>query len=179
MDSLLVPVRPHVLKYLHKHLGSIYFLSESDPFGLFLFHLLRKPITEARRDHVLTSYPTKWSVGLGAYEFAKKGFRPLSGKAVHQFNVFVHELVMNELCAYVELATDHGQQAKFSIEGFMLKYNFAEEDIQFDTLKKTWSRYLAQRKAGKKKVHSLTGRLHVKELQKQVQTVVGQAQRAA
>lgn len=57
---LPVPVRPYVLKFLNYHLGKCYFLSESDPFGLLLFHLLRRPAKDARRDHVLRNYKASW-----------------------------------------------------------------------------------------------------------------------
>lgn len=173
MNSLSLPVRSHILKYLNAHLGECYFLSESDHFGIYLFTLLRRPLTDARYDHVLTDeeYADQWALELGGYSSGRWGFKPLSGKSVHQFNTFVHSLVMAELHGFVELALDHGQQAKFAIEGFMLKYGFAEEDIKFDTLQKSWTRYWAGRKASKKKVPSLTGRLHVKDLEKRLKKV--------
>jgi len=153
-----------VLKYLHFHLGECYFLSESDPYGLFLFHLLRRPLTDARRDHVLEEYEATWHVGLGSY--GGRGLKEATGKSVYQLNAFVHAIILNELHGWVELAVDHGQQAKFAIEGFMGKYGFDEQDIQYDALKKSWQRYLAQRKASKKKTVSLTGRMHLRELEK-------------
>jgi hypothetical protein len=123
-------------------------------------------MTDARRDHVLEDYESRWHVALGSYGNGKWGFKDPTGKSVYQLNSFVHALVLSELHAFVELAVDHGQQAKFAIEGFMAKYGFKEEDIQFDALKKSWQRYVAERQAKKKKVVSLTGRLHLKQLEK-------------
>ena len=84
-----------------------------------------------------------------------------------------------ELHAFVELAVDHGQQAKFAIEGFMGKYGFGEEDIQFEALKKSWQRYLAKRPGSKHKTVSLTGRRHLKDLEKQLRKVGAPAKKAA
>jgi hypothetical protein len=181
VNSLLIPLRPHLFKYLTVHLGECYFLSESDHFGIYLFNLLRRPLTDARQDHVLEDeeYEQKWELQLGSYGSGRWGFKPLTGKSVHQFNTFVHSLVIAELHGYVESAVDHGQQAKFAIEGFMGKYGFEETDIQFATLQKSWTRYWSGRKASKKKVHSLTGRLHLKQLEKRLKKLPPPSAKAA
>lgn len=162
-----VPVRPYVLKFLHFHLGKCYFLSESDPFGLLLYHLLRRPVQDARRDHLLKKYKATWEVDLASYA-GRKGIGELTGKSVYDLNKMAHRLLHSELHQYVEQAVDHGQQAKFAIEGFMLKLDLREEDIQFDTLQKSWTRYSKEKKASKKKTHSLTGRTALRELKKGV-----------
>jgi hypothetical protein len=165
---LPVPVRPYVLKFLNYHLGKCYLLSESDPFGLLLYHLLRRPVKDARRDHVLRNYKSSWGVDLGSYA-GKKGIGDLTGKSVYDFNKVAHRMFFSELHQYVEQALDHGQQAKFAIEGFMLKFDVREEDIQFATLQKSWTRYAREKKATKKKTHSLTGRTALKDLKKGVE----------
>jgi hypothetical protein len=168
---LPVPVRPYVLKFLNYHLGKFYFLSESDPFGLLLYHLLRRPVKDARRDHVLRNYQASWGVDLGSYA-GKKGIGELTGKSVYDFNKVAHRMLFSEMHQFVEQALDHGQQAKYAIEGFMLKFDLREEDIQFATLQKSWTRYVKEKKATKKKTVSLTGRTALKELKKGVQHVV-------
>jgi hypothetical protein len=164
---LPVPVRPYVLKFLHFHLGKCYFLSESDPFGLLLYHLLRRPVQDARRDHVLSKYKAKWEVDLGSYA-GKKGIGDLTGKSVYDINKVAHRMLLSELHQFVEQAVDHGQQAKFAIEGFMLKLDLREEDIQFATLQKSWTRFIQDKKKSKKKSHSLTGRTALRDLKKGV-----------
>jgi hypothetical protein len=175
---LPVPVRPYVLKFLNYHLGKCYFLSESDPFGLLLYHLLRRPKKDARRDHVLRNYKERWEVDLNSYA-GKKGIGDLTGKSVYDFNKMAHRMLFSEMHQFVEQALDHGQQAKFAIEGFMLKFELGEEDIQFATLQKSWTRYAKERKATKKKTVSLTGRTALKDLKKGVQQLVLPAVMAA
>lgn len=153
-------------------------LSESDPFGLLLYHLLRRPVQDARRDHVLRNYKAKWEVDLHSYA-GKKGIGDLTGKSVYDFNKMAHRLLFSEMHQFVEQALDHGQQAKFAIEGFMLKFDLGEEDIQFATLQKSWTRYAKEKKATKKKTVSLTGRTALKDLKKGVQQLVLPAVMAA
>lgn len=160
-----------MLKFLNYHLGKCYFLSESDPFGLLLYHLLRRPVKDARRDHVLRNYKSSWSVDLGSYA-GKKGIGDLTGKSVYDFNKVAHRMLFSEMHQFVEQAVDHGQQAKYAIEGFMLKFDLREEDIQFATLQKSWTRYVREKKASKKKTPSLTGRTALRELKKGVQQVI-------
>lgn len=171
MDSILVPVRPHVLKYLRFHLGERYFLSVSDHFGLLLFQLLRRPMTDARRDDVLEKYKGKFEVHFGSYDPDKYGLHALTGNTVYQFNTFAHELIRSELHAWVDMATDHGNSVKYSIETFMLKYDFREEDIAFDTLLKSWQRFFEDRKKKKKRAPGLTPRRQLKQLMKDLKAV--------
>jgi hypothetical protein len=50
VDSIEIPVEPHVLKFLQYYLGDHYFFSESDQFGAYLYSQLRRPMEDARRD---------------------------------------------------------------------------------------------------------------------------------
>lgn len=169
MDSIQVPVEPHVLKYLKFHQeDEHYFLSENDVFGLFLFRLLREAPVERRRDQQVAEYEATWQVYLGSYGSAKWGVAPPTSKAVHLFNSFVHKFILIALHGHVEQALEHGEQAKFAIEHFMMRYGWGEEDIQFATLQKSWTRYWATRKATKKRRASLTGRLPLKHLEKRL-----------
>ncbi len=167
MHSLALPVDTHVLKYLQFHQEEEhYFLSESDIFGLFLFRLLREAPVERRRD--ADQYPATWQVHLGSYGADSWGLAAPTSKAIYLFNSFVRKFILKDMHGFVEQALDHKQPAKYAIEGFMLKYGFREEDIQFATLQKSWSRYWAARKRSKKKPVSLTGRLPLKELEKRL-----------
>ena len=167
MNSLLIPVEPHVLKYLQFHQEEEhYFLSESDIFGLFLFRLLREAPVDRRRD--TTGYAAQWEVHLGSYGSDSWGIDEPTSKAVYLFNSFVHKFIIKDLHGFVEQEVEHGEPAKFAIEHFMLKYGLREEEIQFATLQKSWSRYWTKRKRSKKKRPSLTGRLPLKELEKRL-----------
>ena len=180
MDILLLPVDTHVLKYLKFHQEEEhYFLSESDIFGLFLFRLLREEPVDRRRDAGLAGYTTEWEVNMGSYGADSWGLRAPTSKAVYLFNSFVHKFILKEMHGYVEQALDHRQQAKYAIEGFMLKYGFREEDIQFATLQKSWTRYWSGRKSKKKKPVSLTGRLPLRELEKRLVNLAPHLEKAA
>ena len=152
MDStqLSLPVQPHVLKYLQKHVGTAYFLSEDDPFGILLFQLLRRPVLDKRRDEVVKNYPKRFEVTFGLYDPRKYGFKQPTGKTIYQFNGFCRRLLFGELHAHVELLVSMGVAATYAIETFMLKYSLCEEDVPFDTLHRSWKRYAKEAKAAKK-----------------------------
>jgi len=167
VDSLSLPVEPHVLKYLRYHQDDEnYLLSESDVFGLFLFRLLLEAPVERRRDELVAGYSASWQVYLGSYR--AWSIKPPSSKVAYLFNSFVHKFLLKEMHGFVEQALDNRQQAKHAIQGFMFKYGLLEEDIQFETLQKSWQRYWAHRKLSKKRRASLTGQLPLKEVEKRL-----------
>ncbi|WP_310396018.1 hypothetical protein [Hymenobacter sp.] len=173
MDSptLSIPVQPHVLKYLHKHLGKAYFLSENDHFGLLLFQLLRRPVRDARRDEIIKKFDKHFVVHYGLYDPRKFGLKPMTGKTVYQFNKFGKELLFAELHAHVELLVDLGTAATYAIETFMLKYDLQEEDVPFDTLARSWKRYAVEAKAARKRQRHLSAGGQLKQLNKDLRAL--------
>ncbi|WP_135394834.1 hypothetical protein [Hymenobacter metallicola] len=161
-----------MLKYLQFFLGEEYSLSESDPYGLMLFNLLRRPVSDSRKDEVVAKYTGRFAVHYGSYSPQQFGLKNLTGKTVYQFNNFVHSLIKLDLHCYVDLMTDHGNQVKYSIECFMRKYGFEESDIAYDTLLKSYQRFVEERKASKKKAAAVTPRKALKDLQKKLTTMV-------
>lgn len=179
MQNITLPVEPHILRFLlanqeEEH----YFLSEADPFGMYLLRLLLENPVERRRDQQVAEYRGQWQVHLGSY--AAWGIAEPSSKVAYLFNSFVHKFLLRDLHGFVQQAVEDGnQQAKYAIQGFMAKYGLREEEIQFETLQKSWQRYWAIRKASKKKRVSLTGQLPLKELEKRLMHATQPAARAA
>lgn len=170
--TIEIPVKPHVLKFLHLYLGTAYTLSESDPYGLFLFHLLRRPVTDKRKDEIVAKYSARFVVDFGPYSPQQYGLKNLTGKTIYQFNKFVQGIIQHELHSYVDVTTDYGNQVKYAIECFMRKYGFEESDIAYDTLLKSYQRFADERKATKKKALALTPRKAVKQLQRDLHKLV-------
>lgn len=170
--TIEIPVKPHVLKYLEFYLGAEYSLSESDPYGLFLFHVMRRPMTDKRKDELVAKYQRRFVLDFGPYSPQQYGLKNLTGKTVYQFNNFVHGIIRQDMISYVDTATDYGTAIKHAIERFMGKYGFEESDIAYDTLLKAYQRYCEERKASKKKVQALTPRKALKQLEKDLSRVV-------
>ncbi len=167
MDHITLPVEPHVLQFLlanqeEEH----YFLSEADPFGMYLLRLLIENPVERRRDALVATYAAAWPVQLGSY--GAWGIGAPSSKVAYLFNSYIHKFMLRDLHGYVQQAVEDGKQAKLAIQGFMVKYGLREEIIQFETLQKSWQRYWAVRKNSKKRRVSLTGQLPLKELEKRL-----------
>ena len=154
MDHIEVPVRPHVLKFLQFYLGEKYYLSENDQFGTYLFSQLRRPMRDARRNHVLEGYKGKWKVHFGAISPKKLGLR-LTGKGAQMFDKWVDSVMKTEMVGYVDLAQRYGDKIKYAIESYMGERGLREEDIQYETLYKHYQRNSQLRKATKKRVATL------------------------
>ncbi|WP_201980386.1 hypothetical protein [Hymenobacter rubidus] len=149
MNYIDIPVRPHVLKFLHFYLGEQYVLSENDQFGAYLYSQLRRPLQDARRDHVLETYGAKWRVQLGALDAKKHGLR-LTGKGAQKFNDWVDAVLDTEMMGFVSLHVQFGNKIKYAIEQYMHERLIGEEDIQYETLYKRYQRDAGVRQATKK-----------------------------
>ncbi|GAB3233162.1 hypothetical protein GCM10027346_20930 [Hymenobacter seoulensis] len=171
LNSLDLPVRPHVYKYLLLHLGPEYVLSRTDPHGLLLFLLLRSPLTNARKDAVVAEYSLKFNVGLENYPFRQYGLT-LTSDTVYMFNNTVHEQIKAELHAFVDLAVELGQRQKDAVLDFMAKYDFTDKDISYDTLIKSYQRYRASVPTKKRKVVTVNLRKDMLNLQASLSQLV-------
>jgi hypothetical protein len=149
LDHLDIPVRPHVLKFLTFYLGAHYVLSENDQFGAYLYSQLRRPLQDARRDHVLESYAGKWRVDLGALDAKKHGLR-LTGKGAQKFNDWVDSVLDTEMMGFVALHVRFGNKIKYAIEEYMRERDIREEDISYETLYKRYQRDAGTRSATRK-----------------------------
>ena len=149
MNYLDVPVQPHVLKFLHFYLGEHYVLTENDQFGAYLYSQLRRPMQDARRDHVLESYSAKWRVSLDALNAQKHGLR-LTGKAAQMFNDWVDSVLGTEMMGFVNLHVKFGNKIKHAIEEYVNERGIREEDIPYETLYKRYQRAAGERKAALK-----------------------------
>jgi len=149
LDFIDVPVRPHVLKFLQFYLGEHYFLSEDDQFGSYLFAQMRRPRRDARRDHVLESYPAKWRVYYGSVNAKKQGLR-LTGKVVQKFDKWVDDVMKTEMVGYVNCEVKYGNKIKYAIEEYLTEHGMSEDDVQVETLYKHYQRKSNERKKKKK-----------------------------
>lgn len=156
-----------------------YFISESDVFGMYLLRLLKDRPVERRRDEDVADYSGRWQVHLGSYVAWGIGQEP-SSKVAYLFNSYIHKFMLRELHGFVEQAVENGAQAKHAIQGFMAKYSLREEDVQFETLQKSWQRYWKKRrKAGVRRRVSLTGQLPLRELEKRLTSMASSGARGA
>jgi hypothetical protein len=154
LDYIDVPVEPHVLKFLHYYLGEHYTLSESDPFGAYLYSQLRRPLQDARRDHVLETYTGRWRVHFGGLSAQKHGLR-LTGKGANKFNDWVNAVLDTEMIGFVNYGLRYHNKIKYSIQEYMAERNILEEDIPYETLYKRYQRDKQQKGATKKKTSLL------------------------
>ncbi|MDX5396279.1 MAG: hypothetical protein LPK21_08760, partial [Hymenobacteraceae bacterium] len=139
--TLKIPVKPHVSKYLQKKYGADYKLNKRDAISITLYNMLRRPSTDARLSSRTKRCTAVFEVNLSAFAFFKKGCRNLDAYTIIQFNSYVEDCIDTEFFSYVENLESLGLQQKEAIAHFMLKYEFDETDVKYDTLKKAYQRY--------------------------------------
>ncbi len=142
-SELAFPVRPYVRKYLVRHLGEHYVLSRADRFGLFLFHLLRKQGRGAKKTGGKEKCSATFAIDLRNFPFRQYGLEELTSYSIFHFNEFVDELLKGELYMWVRAhatAARHRTTVKDAIVDFMVLYDLREEDISFETLRKSVQR---------------------------------------
>lgn len=148
MSRLQISVRPAVKKYLLVHLGAEYDLSLSDPFGILLLQLLRRPLQDKRKAKTVAEYKEKFDFGTTGYPAQKWGLRSFTSGTVYLFSKYVHEVMMAEMYGQVATYFAAGHGLHDSIHEWMAIYGFSETDLTFDAVKKSYQR---QRKEGRNK----------------------------
>lgn len=135
-----VPVKPHVRKYLVYHLTTGYKLTSTDPFGRCLRMLLQQPREKKAWDGFTGRYTALFAVAVDGNQLLQKRLRVLSSKSVIDFNNFVESVIKAEFHSFVDNRKMFGLSQYSSIQQFRAKYDFQDEDISHDTLKKSWQR---------------------------------------
>ena len=156
-----------MLKFLQHYLGEHYVFSENDQFGAYLYSQLRRPMEDARRDHVLETYKGRWQVHYGALSPKKNGLR-LTGKGAQKFNDWVNEVMEVELIGFVNYARKYGNKIKHAIEEYMRERGITEDDVKYETLYKRYQRDCQEKQATKKARAILTAGRSDKQVRQQL-----------
>ena len=138
--TLHIPIKPYALKYLKVHLGDDYKISKNDAFGIYLENILRRPQEDARYCHFMKKYTGDFEVFLSKKNWLSDGFR-LSPKGIVDFNSFVENIIKAELHSFIDFSRSLKIRQAKAVELFREKYNITEEDIAFDSFKKSYRRY--------------------------------------
>jgi hypothetical protein len=161
------PVKPHLLKYLQVHLEleriqeaplklADYVLSTGNKrFGLALSHLLRKPVKSARHEESNEECTSVLGIDLRNYKNSYYDLEhgKLSPYAIFEFNDLVEEYFREELYWWVRQHYKLRATIKDAIRSYMAFYDVTEDDIAYETLRKSVQRNveLPGRKKNRKK----------------------------
>jgi hypothetical protein len=138
---LTLPVSPAVAKFLAVHLGDDYKLSQTDPFGMYLFNMMRRPLSDRQYDGAMGKFSARFNVRFVPSVFYDRSCHNLSSLTVYHFNSFVENIIKTELHAFVDTHVYFKMSCHGAIVAFMEKYNFTDDDYSFDALKKSYQRF--------------------------------------
>lgn len=156
-----VPVKPHVRKYLLKHLGEGYKLSQLDAIGRHLKMLLQLKPEKKEWDKHTGRYKATFSVGVEGNLILQKRLRALTSKSIIDFNNFVEGIIKTEFYGMVANCSTFELSQYSAIQAFREKYDFQDEDMSHDTLKKAWQRYKNPKKPAAPPAQSLGNSLNL------------------
>lgn len=141
LHTFTVPVKPHVAKFLLHHLGAGYRLSQLDPFGRELKNLLQLNRKKTYWDGHTGRYTASFCVAVEGNMILQKRLRALTSKSIIDFNNFVEGIIKAEFFGFVDNHRAFKLSKHGAIQSFRAKYDFQDDDISFDTLKKSWQRF--------------------------------------
>jgi hypothetical protein len=146
LHTFTIPVKPHVQKYLLHHLGPAYKLSQLDPIGRILRLRLQAPRTNAFLAGFTGRYTAEFSVSIEGNLLFQRRFKALRPTDIIDFNNDVEAIIKTEFFGMVDTRRDFGLSQYGAIQKFRAKYNFLDEDITHDALKKAWQRHCPESK---------------------------------
>ena len=161
LHTFTVPVKPHVRKYLLHHLGSSYKLSRLDTFGRELKTLLEQKKTNNFLNGYTRCYTHVFGVSVEGNLILQKRLRALTSKSIIDFNNFVEGIIKTEFYGMVANCSTFELSQYSAIQAFREKYDFQDEDMSHDTLKKAWQRYKNPKKAPAPPAQSLGNSLNL------------------
>ena len=146
--QLAIPVKPYTRKFLERHLGADYQLSNVDAFGRYLYSLLREPQRSDECEEYLSQYTSKFPVRIVPYLVYDRACKNCSAYTIHHFNCFVERIFYDEFHTFVQARVEDGlMEAKEAIERFCAKHKLSEDDVRYETMKRTGSATGKRRKS--------------------------------
>lgn len=147
--NIAIPCKPHVLVFIEAKFPNPYLLSLSDWLGMCIYHILRRP--QSRFDRVADSrtYTENFNISIREATIREKALRNISDYTIYKINDFIESLIADNFIDYVE-SRPEGVKEKTAILAWMDKFDFKEgEFINYDNLRRKYSRYKQSRKTEK------------------------------
>jgi hypothetical protein len=143
MINIEIPVKPYIQKYLRFVYGSEMILSrQKDLVNRMIYYLLRDNQQNDKQYSSFTAnYSASYSIRIPDHLLFKRSVRHLTPYCTIELNDTVDELIKKEFYEFMYSQISAGIMRRDAILLFRAKYDFSEEDLAFDTLKKSFYRY--------------------------------------
>ncbi|MEI7597269.1 MAG: hypothetical protein WCK02_16085 [Bacteroidota bacterium] len=155
MTIVKIPIKPHLRKYIARKLDAPNFLvkvSTTDRIGLGLFimrSLCKKqvyinPFIEPKEFKFLSSIPENSTLDFEVgHKYSELYGLFISQSRIYEINKFIDNFFTNEMFAFIQSLILHDPTiiVKYALDDFISIYDISDEDIQLESLCKTFSRY--------------------------------------
>lgn len=137
-----IPCKPAVRQFLLNKYGAEMNIPNSDLVKKMLFNLLHRNTAKDEKDITLQYYTTSVTINLTLDQALRFGLN-LSKTAIREMNTTIEEIIYERLHVHMEFFVYvSGYKEKAAIEMFQHLYNFPEEVLAFDTIKKHYQRHI-------------------------------------
>ena len=137
--SIMIPVKPHVKKFIEVKYGQTHTLTTKSYLGLLLFNVLDKNAQPL--DHDFKSFGDQYEIKISRQYLYEHGYNVSPVK--RQFlSLCMERLFIEEFYEFVDIhVSSIGFGAAKSIRLFLEKYNLTENEINYETMYKKYQRY--------------------------------------
>lgn len=147
MIVISIPVKCHVKKYLIKRYGSVHQVSKKTFIGLFLLQLLEKKIEKPERE---VQKGFLYDIEVPEYYFNTKGYSIDSNK-LKLLGICLEKLFQEDFYSFVDLELLKGDlNARKAIKLFFSIYELSENDLNLDSMYRSYQRYSVENIKDKK-----------------------------
>lgn len=155
MNLIQITVAPHVSQYIRHHFGDRVLLSDQNLITSILKSLL-KPFDKV--DPGILKSQKKDSLGafIEVYvsdHFLRKYGGSLNNEAILSFNKSIDQIIKQEMYRWCHHPNSYHKEVDYNIKAFIAFYDFQDEDLSFDNLKRWY--YRERERIGKRKVDRL------------------------
>lgn len=152
MPSLIceIPVLPRIRKYLRVHYPGRIEVAVHDPLLAQLWAMFQVDKTTIREKTALAVAPAdRIIVSIAQYHPSRNLTKqPLNVREIRMLNVLLDAYIYGEFTTTARRFAQTGGTALMAARQFCDKYDFSEEDLQEETLKRAWHRRQAGQAGG-------------------------------
>lgn len=146
--ALRIPIKPHLRKYIAAthDVEPTYQLSTWDFLGMAVWNVLTRDARGGSADQ--KKYSHVLVVTLSPYYY-EEYMHQISDKAVTRFNETIDRMLKDEMVRHVRKERLNGKMIKEGLESFLAFYEFTEDELAYETIKKRYDREERRRNSKK------------------------------
>lgn len=135
-----IPTKPYIRQHLINRMGTTLKVKSDSLIGHFLLHLMQRSVDDEATDFAAIGYTTTMKLYIPGSVFKNWGAN-LSKTNIKHFNLFVQNLVKEEMRFYLNFYIENNHGLDESIEMVQAKMELPDDVMSYDAIKKDFYRW--------------------------------------